>query len=530
MSLDELLFEGPEKFLVIGCERTPSGVVVEVNSCGSCNYCPACFHKTSSVHSYYYRTVMDLPILGYQTTIKLRARKFRCLNDECDRKIFTERFDKYVQKGKRLSARLRMRIEKIAFHAGGNGGARLCKVMGMPVSGSTLIRCIYQHRVPVSSTPRVLGIDDWAFKKRLSYGTVLVDIEQRKIIDLLPDREGETVKKWLLAHPGVSVVTRDRYSQFANGVQRASGSIVHVADRWHLIKNLGDAVQKLIDRNYMRLKANRRSINEGVMPEPQPPVEIPVIEDSAWHGKMRKKFAEVKLMLAQGYSLSHISRTLSVERRTIRKWREYHVLPAKKVPTATNMFLYEDKVRELLKSNPKIETKQIWAEIRLLGYNASHTTAYEQIGKIRGSGTKVKVNKAPDIFWIPSRTSRLLYKSNEQLTSKERAAVENLCSSCEEIRIAAELVNDFREMLQNKAGELLKHWISRAIRMGVKELKSFARGMLSDFDAVKNGIELPWSNGPVEGQVNKLKMIKRQMYGRAGFELLRRRMIYQEIN
>lgn len=354
MSLEELLFDGPEKFLVVGCERASSEVVVEVNSCGSCNYCPACFHKSRSVHSYYYRKVMDLPILGYQTTIKLRARKFRCLNDNCDRKTFTERFDKYVQKGKRLSARLRMRIEKIAFHAGGNGGARLCKIMGMPVSGSTLIRCIYEYKGPMSPTPRVLGIDDWAFKKRMSYGTVLVDIEQRKIIDLLPDWEGETLKKWLLAHPGVSVVTRDRYSQFANGVQRASGSIVHVADRWHLIKNLGDAVQKVIDRNYMRLKANKRRINEGEMPEPPQSVGIPVIEDSARYGKMRKKFAEVKLMLAQGYSLSHISRTLKVERSTIRKWREYHVLPAKKVPMSTNMFLSEDKVRELLASNPKM--------------------------------------------------------------------------------------------------------------------------------------------------------------------------------
>lgn len=528
MSIDKLVFDGSDKFEITGWERQDTIIRIAVVSNQRCSKCPGCSVMSSSVHSYYNRSVMDLPMLGYQTWLMLRARKFRCLNSCCERKIFAERFDDHFLKGKRLSVRLKDRIEKIAFYAGGNSGARLCRMMNVPVSGSTLIRTIYSHKLPETPVPRVLGIDDWAFKKRLSYGTVLVDIERGKIIDLLPDREGDTVRKWLLERPGVEVVTRDRFTQFANGVHRASATIIHVADRWHLIKNLGDAVQKVIDRCYMKLKANRRQEYEA---DKDAKDQKPVIslQAHAATGKLQKKFAEVKLMLAQGYNLSHISRTVKVERRTIRKWREYPILPAKRSPKQTNMFLYADKVKELISLNPQIETKEIWARIRELGYTASQTTAYEQIGRIRGKDWRPSMQKVPELFWIPSRTSRLLYTKRDKLSNREREIIDNLCSASEEIRRTDELVRFFKEMLESKAGHLLKTWINQAIGSGIKELKSFARGMLSDYSAVENGINLPWSNGPVEGQVNKLKLIKRQMYGRAGFELLRRRMIYDGI-
>jgi hypothetical protein len=189
------------------------------------------------------------------------------------------------------------------------------------------------------------------------------------------------------------------------------------------------------------------------------------------------------------------------------------------------MHLYDEMVRKMLNENPKVETKEILNQIMAMGYNGSKSVGYKNIGHIRGKREKEYLPQLPSVFWMPSKTSSLFYTDRHKLSSKEKELIDSLCQDSDEIKKAANLIQDFKGMMRMKNGSLLGEWIERASSSNIKEIKGFARGLLTDLDAVRNGINLPWSNGPVEGQVNKLKVIKRQMYGRASFELLRKRLV-----
>ena len=197
MNYKELVFDDSDEFDVMAVDRKKDRVTITVASKQQGNDCPICGMKSSKVHSYYTRSLMDLPMLGHESWIKLRARKFYCYNDTCSGRVFTERFRKQFKSGKRITERVRDKVLKVALHMGGNGGEKICRLMNIPVSSSTLIRSIHQAPLPPITSPRVLGLDDWAYKKRLKYGTALIDLEKRRIIELLPDREAATVENWL---------------------------------------------------------------------------------------------------------------------------------------------------------------------------------------------------------------------------------------------------------------------------------------------------------------------------------------------
>lgn len=525
MTYNELVFGGSEDFQVITVEKEEGKVLIYVNSKQLGSNCPLCNELSSRIHSYYTRRIMDLPMIGSQTLLILNTRKFYCLNINCIRKVFTERFSEHIVNRKTVTRRLNEKFLKIASLMGGNGGVRICQLMNIPVSSSTLIRLIHQEPLEQSAVPKVLGIDDWAFKKGSRYGTIIVDLERRKIIDLLPDREALSVEKWLKAHPGVEIVSRDRYSNFANGVKNASTSIKHVADRWHLLKNLGDAMQRALDRNVVSLKVARRQKNirshKDIQLQSVEAKENEINED----GVIGRKFCQVKQMLLEGHSIKKISRETGVTRITIRKWKSYDVLPPKRSPKMTNMHFYDEAVRKILDENPTIETKEVLQKITEMGYNGSRSGGYENIRKLRGSKMKNTVLPLPSLFWVPPKASNLFYIDKRHLSTEEKKFVNTLCMESREIKKAAKLIRAFKSMLKKKDGSLLQPWIEDAISSNVKEIKGFARGLLSDIEAIENGVRLPWSNGPVEGLVNKLKITKRQMYGRASFALLRKRLV-----
>lgn len=206
--------------------------MINVESTQFGSSCPLCDVRGFRIHSYYFRSILDLPILGNETWIRLKARKFYCGNDECTKKVFTERFDIHFLSGKRMTERVRGKVSKIALLVGGKGGEKICCLMNLTISRSTLIRSIHDREIPEVQSLRIIGLDDWAYRKGLKYGTVLVDLEKRKIIDLLPDREAVTVEKWLKQYPQITVVSRDRYINYANGVSKALPEAEQVADRW----------------------------------------------------------------------------------------------------------------------------------------------------------------------------------------------------------------------------------------------------------------------------------------------------------
>jgi len=210
------------------------------------------------------RKLMDLPWAGIPVKVNLSVNKYYCKNEECSRKIFTERFGEKLKSYARRTPRLTDHLTQIGYVLGGNAGSKLASFLGMPIGRSTMLRIIDNCADDVEvATPRVLGIDDWAFKKGNTYGTILVDLEKRKPIDLLPDREVETVKKWLEAHPEIEIISRDRASCYSQAAELGAPQATQVADRWHLLKNMGDALKRLLDKHNQELRLAAKDIAQA---------------------------------------------------------------------------------------------------------------------------------------------------------------------------------------------------------------------------------------------------------------------------
>ena len=233
----------------LDCIRPSGGTItLAVRTAASQAICPCCKRRTSLIHSRYVRRVADLPWHGVAVRLELHTRRFRCQNSLCKQRIFCERLPGVVAHYARKTGRLNAALELIGFALGGEAGARLAGELGLIVSPDTLLRRLRQSFQEERTTPRIIGVDDFAFRRGQRYGTLLVDLERRRPIDLLPDREAETLSAWLKAHPGIEIVTRDRSRTYASGITVGTPAAVQVADRWHLLKNLREALEQFLKR------------------------------------------------------------------------------------------------------------------------------------------------------------------------------------------------------------------------------------------------------------------------------------------
>ncbi len=234
--------------------RSAAGIEIRAQMVRLPGVCPRCKGLSRSIHGYYERTLLDLPVAQTRVRIKLRVRRYRCVTSTCKKQTFSQLLPSLMQPYQRVTNRLLTSLYHIAQTAGGQAGARLAHKLAIPTSGSTMLRIIRRHPEDDWPVPSVLGVDDWAMRKGHVYGTILVDLERRCVIDLLPDRTADTLKIWLQAHAGVEVVARDRSLEYSLGSQGALGA-VQVADRWHLLKNLGEATERALQELYPRLRS-----------------------------------------------------------------------------------------------------------------------------------------------------------------------------------------------------------------------------------------------------------------------------------
>lgn len=240
---------------------------------GRCSYCR---QPSRRLHSRTTRTLADAPILGHSVVMHVETRRFFCDNDACSHRTFTERLTDLAQPRARCTDRLRRHWEQVGLALGGRAGARLAKREGQPVSLKTLLRCVRATPCPEMATPRCLGVDDWAMRKGARYGTILYDLEQHCAVDLLPDRTAQSLAEWLKSHPGVEVISRDRAQAYADGARMGAPGAIQVADRFHLVKNLGDALERLLNHHRTDLKAAHAAVGPEVV-EAAPPEEDTVI-------------------------------------------------------------------------------------------------------------------------------------------------------------------------------------------------------------------------------------------------------------
>ena len=308
----------------------PDRVVVAVHARGAVGSCPLCRRPSRRVHSRYVR-LGDLPWQGRVGQLDMQVRRFRCSAPECPRRVFAERLSAMVLPRARRTARLAEAQRHIAFSAGGEGGARLASRLAMPVSGDTLLRLIRTAPLPAAPVPRVVGIDDWAWRRGQRYGTLIVDLERNRPIDVLPDRDAQTVGAWLNGHPSIEVVARDRAGAYADGVRSGGPEAVQVTDRWHLLHNLGDALARAFDRHHGDLRAATTTAVEGMQntqPAPDmssaPAPELPI---SDRHAVRRDRFNKAVALHGQGWPARRIARAVGANRQTVQGWLRSGQLP-----------------------------------------------------------------------------------------------------------------------------------------------------------------------------------------------------------
>ena len=315
-----------------GCEVDEAAVQItlHVRSTQTSAPCPLCATPARRIHSDYGRTLADLPWAQYRVCLQLRVRKWFCRNRACHRRIFTERLPTVAAPWARRTLRLAQRLVALGMALGGKAGVRLGHAWDLAVSRNTLLRGLRRLPQPVLPTPRVLGVDDFALRKRHTYGTILVDLERRQPVALLPDRTAETLAQWLREHPGVQVIARDRSSTYAEGARHGAAAATQVADRFHLIQNLAEALDEAFTTQHQALNAVNTAMRrqpvplpDGTLAVPVPPPPTPPAEQArAAHRAARRqaRYDKVWALHRQGWSTAAIAAQVGCSRRTIERY------------------------------------------------------------------------------------------------------------------------------------------------------------------------------------------------------------------
>jgi transposase len=513
--------------------------------------CPSCEVKSTCVHSRYARKLADLPWLGIAVKIELLARRFFCGNASCSQHIFCERLPSVVGKHARRTIRLNEALAIIGFTLSAEAGGRLTLELGMGVSADTLLRMVRQAALRPLPAPRVLGVDDFAFRRRRSYGTILVDLERRCPIDLLPNRESETLARWLKAHPGIEVVCRDRSRAYAEAISVGAPGAAQVADRWHLIKNLGEAMERLLTRKHKLARDAAQLLvgapkKENSSPDaesaPTPVTLLPVqprAQVIARRAKRIELYDEVMRLKREGAPTEKIARRVGKSPRTVYRWSQAGE--------------FREQVRHrrsALDSHlPYITSRwaegcrnisELWRELAARGYRGSRKSLSNYLHRriLMSKPTprhRPKQAKHADRANTSSGSARMPAPSPRQamwmllkpegLKESQSEMIGELRRLSPEIKNAADLACRFLQLVRGRQSEQLSAWIIDVEQSGVAELKAFARGLEQDRAAVNAALSQDWSNGQVEGQVHRLKLLKRQMYGRAKPDLLRAKVL-----
>ena len=485
--------------------------------------CPRCGCPAARVHSRYHRRLQDLPCSEYQAEIRLAVRRFFCDNPACCQRIFAERFPEFVRPYRRFTIRLANLMQRLGLLLGGTSSVQVLDLLSVTASRWTVLREVRKTNLPIPTCPRVLGIDDWALRRGHRYGTVLVDMETHRMVDLLPDREADTVSRWLEVHPAVQIISRDRAGAYAQAARQGAPQALQVADRWHLFANLGEALTSFLRRH-------RRALQQisGESVETAPPRAC-----SPAHERRLARFHRARQLHDDGLTVAAIAHQLQLDRKTVRKY-----IHAVTPPTGRR------RRKEILALTPyegyllqygfdgQRTVRQLWCDLQAQGFAGSLTTVATFLATARHPPINPLVplpplSPAPNPpgKLTPRRATWLLLSPPQALTDAQHQQVQQLVTIHPEIAQMATEVQAFANLLRQQQVEAFDDWLQRTLHASIRELRTFARGIKRDYDAVRAALALSWNNGLVEGQVNRLKFMKRQMFGRANFDLLRLRVL-----
>ncbi|BCL78793.1 transposase [Ktedonobacteria bacterium brp13] len=513
-------------------ETSADLLVVHVVSTKVKVYCPLCFCLAKRRHSRYTRVVADLPCAGFHVQLRLQMRKFFCDNAHCSRKIFTERVPTFIEPWAQTTVRLRQALQALGTATCGELGTRLATHLGIRISAATILRRIMAlPSAPVKAVSH-LGIDDFALRRGRNYGTILVDLQRHQVIDLLPDRKAETAKAWIRAHPEIKLVSRDRAGDYATAARQGAPQAVQTADRFHLVKNLAEAVEKALAHCRAELQKDPKEQRVAKAEVPEEPLLSLLTSNgqvySAHQTERYERYQHVMALHKQGMKVKEIAKRVGLGARTVQRWLTSDDYPETQYHTRRHRSRFDAYAAYVQQRWDEgcHNIQQLWREIKAQGYPHSDRALRAHLEPLHGqrkaafpAASSLDRFSAKEATWLFIRPLKDLDKKEQQ----ELATIRRASKTAETIY---QLVQAFLQIVRTRQGEHLDSWMNTVRACHIRELNSFVSGLERDQAAVLAGLTLPYSNGQTEGHITKLKLIKRMMYGRAGFPLLRQRMLH----
>ena len=503
VDVEDVLFPDLAGLLVEDVDLVGVEVRVVARACATGAGCPACGALSLRVHSGYERQLRDSAVGGRRVVVRLWVRRFRCATAWCPRTTFVEQVAGLTFRHGRRSTRLHTNLQAIALMLAGRAGARLAEALDTSVSRSTLLRLIRALPDPHISTPRVLGVDDFALRKGHVYGTILIDVETRRPVDVLPDREAATLTRWLVDHPGVEVICRDRASAYAEGSRLGAPAAVQVADRWHLWHNLCEAVDKCVTRHSSHLREPAQV--------PTTAAAVAELESAARAGKVvgsahryadrtRERHQAVHNSLDQGRSQRAVAQELGLARGTVRRFANAATPEELSMGKWQNLPSILDAYKPYLHQRWQegcTNARTLFEEIKSAGFSGQCTIVREYLRPLRsGLDPAARASKPPSVRDVTG----WITKHPDSLTSEDTLKIKNILARCPQLSTAAEHVRSFAEMMRDRAGHQLTEWLTEAHASDLPELQSFVVGVRSDLGAVTAGLTLPFSSGRWRGR------------------------------
>lgn len=523
-------------FVIDEVQTEETALLIGARAVTTTRPCPDCGQFSIRIHSRYWRVVRDLPVTTQAVRLRLHVRRFFCDAPECSRRTFAERLPDLAPPHAQRTVRLTRSLADIGFATGGEAGARLATRLRLPTSGDTLLRILRATPPPPAPDPRIIGIDDFALRKGRVYGTLIVDLETHRPIDLLDDRTAATAASWLRRRPTLTVIARDRAQDYARGAAAGAPQAVQVADRFHLLVNLREAVARYVQRVRSALRQALADDEPGV-PVPLPLTDRPAQPrygrpphlhrlQEARHAEREQRYQEVKRLHALGLSSRQVARRCGLSARTVREWahtetlapdrRGYHAVTSKIDP-------FVPYLRQRLADGCTNQSR-LWREVSTQGFTGTRELVAKWIRAQDGdqaAGRKVPVPVLPS-----TRQLTWLILGKDEGLADDEAAVWQRLQQHEGVGQIRELARQFAALVRERRLDRLDPWLDACRTGSIEEMATFAVALTRDDNAVRAALTLPWSNGPVEGHIHKVKLIKRSAYGRMKPDLLRQRVLH----
>ncbi len=598
MKLDHLFIPVGAALPMTAADFTPDGVVVDLQSTAMIADCPTCQMPTQRIHSSYQRREADLLLAQVPVHLHLHVRRFRCDTLGGRRTTVSEPVPELIRPYARRTTRLWAEQRPIDREIGGEPGTRLTHRHGMAVRADTLLRLARQNHAGGSATPRCLGSNAVALCNGQVSGTIVEDREAHQPIDLVPARSAEVMAPWLAAHPGVAVITRGRSGAYAEGASRGAPDAIQVADRFHLLQNVREMLQRLLERQHDALQAATTKLPpstetadaplpdtatdpppstetaDAPLPDPAPvmnppapapcsaPAEAPPVPPSAANAHVpplskvaqasqnrraqrQARYTAVQELRAQGMPMRAIAKQLHLSRKTVRQFAVAEQFPERgtrrRVRSTLDPFIAS--LEQQLAAGQD-NALQRWRALQAdQGYTGSRALVSRWVAQHRhlvpapDPATPRTRRRGRPLVPAPTPSSAphrrlsarqaawLLVRRPKELDVDDQRILERLCHAAPMVDTAYHLAQEFIQMVRTRQATAFDAWLTRATASDIPEIQGFVTGLERDKAAVVAALSSSYSNGQVEGQVNRLKLIKRSMYGRAKFDLLRQRVL-----